>query len=108
MAKLRPIKRKDLISSLRQLDFTGPYAGGKYEYMQRGRLKVHILILIRVRLASHCSNEFLKKQIFPCRNGNDYELSLTHPTRQAFYLKTFTPQTAPVSLAISFLIKLAA
>ncbi len=42
MAKLRPIKRKDLISSLRQLDFTGPYAGGKYEYMQRGRLKVRI------------------------------------------------------------------
>lgn len=48
MAKLRPIKRKDLISSLRQLDFTGPYAGGKQEYMQRGRLKVHILILIKV------------------------------------------------------------
>ena len=42
MAKLRPIKRRDLISSLRQLDFTGPYAGGKHEYMQRGRLKVRI------------------------------------------------------------------
>ena len=42
MAKLRPIKRKDLIRSLRQLDFTGPYTGGKHEYMQRGRLKVHI------------------------------------------------------------------
>ena len=42
MAKLRPIKRKDLISALHRLDFTGPYAGGKHEYMQRGRLKVHI------------------------------------------------------------------
>jgi len=42
MAKLRPIKRKDLISFLRQLDFTGPYTGGKHEYMQRGRLKVRI------------------------------------------------------------------
>ena len=42
MARLRPIKRKDLISSLLQLDFTGPYAGGKHEYMQRGRLKVRI------------------------------------------------------------------
>jgi HicA toxin of bacterial toxin-antitoxin, len=42
MAKLRPIKRKDLISCLRQLDFTGPYSGGKHEYMQRGRLKVRI------------------------------------------------------------------
>lgn len=42
MAKLRPIKRKDLINSLRQLDFTGPYVGGKHEYMQRGQLRVHI------------------------------------------------------------------
>jgi len=42
MAKLRPVKRKDLINSLHQLDFTGPYAGGKHEYMQRGRLKVRI------------------------------------------------------------------
>ena len=42
MAKLRPIKRKELISALHQLDFTGPYAGGKHEYMQRGRLKVRI------------------------------------------------------------------
>jgi hypothetical protein len=33
MAKLRPIKRKDLISCLRQLGFTGPYAGGKHEYI---------------------------------------------------------------------------
>ena len=40
MAKLRPIKRKDLISFLRQLDFTGPYVGGKHQYMQRGHLKV--------------------------------------------------------------------
>jgi hypothetical protein len=107
MAKLRPIKRKDLIRSLRQLDFTGPYAGGKHEYMQRGRLKVHIPIRIRMTLASHCSNAFLKKRMFPYRNGNNYEVSLTHPTRHAFYLTTFIPHTAPVSLASSFLIKLA-
>jgi len=42
VAKLRPIKRKELVSFLRQLDFSGPYAGGKHEYMQRGHLKVHI------------------------------------------------------------------
>jgi predicted RNA binding protein YcfA (HicA-like mRNA interferase family) len=42
MAPLKPIKRKDLISRFRQLGFTGPYAGGRHEYMQRGRLKVHI------------------------------------------------------------------
>ena len=42
MPKLRPIKRKELISFIRQLDFTGPYAGGKHAFMQRGRLKVRI------------------------------------------------------------------
>ena len=42
MAKLGPIKRKDLVSRLRQLGFSGPFAGGKHEYMQRERLKVHI------------------------------------------------------------------
>ncbi len=42
MATLRPIKRKNLVSRFRQLGFTGPYAGGKHEYMQRGQLKVHI------------------------------------------------------------------
>src|SRR5437588_8956918 len=35
------------------------------------------LILIRVILASDCSNEFLKKQMFPCRNGNNYEVRVT-------------------------------
>ena len=34
MARIGPIKRKDLVSGLRQLGFTGPYAGGKHEYMQ--------------------------------------------------------------------------
>ena len=42
MARLGPIKRKNLISALRQLGFTGPYVGGKHEYMQRNSLKVHI------------------------------------------------------------------
>ena len=33
--------------------------------------------------------------MFPCRNGNNYEVSLARPTRQAFCLKTFTPHIAP-------------
>ncbi len=42
MARLGPIKRKNLINALRQLGFAGPYAGGKHEYMQRDGLKVRI------------------------------------------------------------------
>src|SRR6266516_646054 len=99
MAKLRPIKRKDLISSLRQLDFTGPMLAVNMSICSAVDSKYVSLILIRVILASDCSNEFLKKQMFPCRNGNNYEVSLTRPTRQAFCLKTFTLHTVPVSLS---------
>ncbi len=42
MATLRPIKRKGLVSRFRQLGFTGSYAGGMHEYMQRDRQKVRI------------------------------------------------------------------
>ena len=33
MPHLGPIKRKDLIYYLRQLDFEGPYPGGNHQYM---------------------------------------------------------------------------
>ena len=36
------ISRKDLIFYLRKLDFEGPYAGGKHQYMVRGKLKLFI------------------------------------------------------------------
>jgi hypothetical protein len=36
MPRIGPIKRKDLIASMQKLGFTGPYPGGKHEYMARG------------------------------------------------------------------------
>jgi predicted RNA binding protein YcfA (HicA-like mRNA interferase family) len=36
------IKRRDLIACLRRLGFTGPYAGGKHEFMQKGDLSLTI------------------------------------------------------------------
>lgn len=42
MPHLGPIKRKDLIAYLRQLNFTGPTPGGRHEYMARGDLRVRI------------------------------------------------------------------
>ena len=36
MPHFGPIKRRELIACLRRLGFTGPYAGGKHEFMQRG------------------------------------------------------------------------
>ena len=40
MPTLGPIKRVDLIRYFKQLGFTGPYPGGKHQFMQQGTLKV--------------------------------------------------------------------
>lgn len=42
MPTLGPIKRRDLVANLQKLGFTGPYAGGKDEFMKRGSLKLPI------------------------------------------------------------------
>lgn len=42
MPTLAPIKRRDLIQGLRQLGFSGPYSGGKHQYMMRGTQKLRI------------------------------------------------------------------
>ena len=42
MPRFGPIKRPDLIYYLRRLQFTGPYAGRKHEFMQRGARTVRI------------------------------------------------------------------
>lgn len=40
MPRIGPITRSDLIRYLRQLGFSGPRAGGKHEFMLRGKLKL--------------------------------------------------------------------
>ena len=42
MPRIGPIKRRDLISFLRQLGFTGPYPGSKHELMRRGDVDIRI------------------------------------------------------------------
>jgi predicted RNA binding protein YcfA (HicA-like mRNA interferase family) len=42
MPPFGPIKRRDLISALKQFDFEGPFPGGNHQYMSKGQLKVHI------------------------------------------------------------------
>ncbi|MCY2958707.1 MAG: type II toxin-antitoxin system HicA family toxin [Planctomycetota bacterium] len=42
MPPFGPIRRRDLISALRRLGFSGPYSGGRHEYMQRGGLVLTI------------------------------------------------------------------
>lgn len=42
MPAFGPVKRRDLVAALRKLGFTGPYSGGKHEFMQRGNLVLTI------------------------------------------------------------------
>ena len=42
MPHLGPIKRKDLISCLKQVGFDGPYSGGKHQFMSKGNLTIRI------------------------------------------------------------------
>jgi len=42
MPHFGPIKRRELVACLRQLGFTGPYAGGKHEFMQKGDMSLTI------------------------------------------------------------------
>jgi predicted RNA binding protein YcfA (HicA-like mRNA interferase family) len=42
MPHFGPVKRRDLIAALRRAGFTGPYAGGKHEFMQKGDLALTI------------------------------------------------------------------
>ena len=42
MPRVGALKRRDLIHYLKVLEFDGPYAGGKHQYMIRGSLTVRI------------------------------------------------------------------
>lgn len=42
MPHFGPIKRRELVSCLRRLGYTGPYAGGRHEFMPRNSASVTI------------------------------------------------------------------
>lgn len=42
MARLSPVKRRELIRRLERLGFEGPYTGGNHEYMVRNGVRVAI------------------------------------------------------------------
>ena len=61
MPKLGPIKRKDLIRYMRQLDFTGPYSGGKHQFMIKEKLKVRIPNPHKSDIGENLLNRILKE-----------------------------------------------
>ena len=61
MPKLGPIKRKDLIRYMRQLDFTGPYSGGKHQFMIKEKLKIRIPNPHKRDISENLLNQILKE-----------------------------------------------
>jgi len=42
MPVIGPIKRSELIRYLRKLGFSGPYSGGKHQFMEKGDLTLRL------------------------------------------------------------------
>ena len=42
MPRFGPIKRRELVAGLRRLGYSGPYTGGRHEFMLRGNVSVTI------------------------------------------------------------------
>ena len=42
MPRFGPIKRGDLIRYLRQLNFEGPYSGGKHQFVVKGEITLRL------------------------------------------------------------------
>ena len=42
MPKFGPISREDFIRYLRQVEFEGPYSGGRHQFMVRGDIRIRI------------------------------------------------------------------
>ena len=61
MPKFGPVMRKDLIRYLRQLNFTGPFSGGKHQFMVKENLKVRIPNPHKSDIDKNLLNEILKE-----------------------------------------------
>ena len=61
MPKFGPVMRKDLIRYLRQLNFTGPFSGGKHQFMVKENLKVKIPNPHKSDIDKNLLNEILKE-----------------------------------------------
>jgi predicted RNA binding protein YcfA (HicA-like mRNA interferase family) len=38
--RLRPVSRRELVARLKALGFSGPYAGGRHQFMVRGSIRL--------------------------------------------------------------------
>ncbi len=73
MPRFGPVKRTDLIGYFRGLGFTGPYAGGRHEFMQRGGVSLTIPNPHGRISDQSCSGNSCSKQALTGGNGSGCE-----------------------------------
>ncbi len=67
MPPFGPVKRTELVQSLKQLGFEGPFAGSKHQFMQKGSITIRLPnphrgdigqeLLVRLLRQAHISRE---------------------------------------------------
>lgn len=55
------ISQRKLIQNFQKLGFTGPYSGGRHQFMKKGELKVHIPSKHKGDISSGLVNEILRQ-----------------------------------------------
>jgi hypothetical protein len=71
-----PVSRRKLITSLRRLDFTGPYSGGRHQFMARGDLVLTMATSASAFLRSSCA-----RLASPEPRGTPRSLPVTPPRK---------------------------
>ena len=62
---MKPLKRKELIKKLKQFGFTGPFSGGKHQFIINGCLKLRIPNPHKGDISVSLLREILKKAGIP-------------------------------------------
>ena len=65
MPKVGPIKRRELLHYLRQLGFSGPYSGGRHQFMIKDHLRVRIPNPHESDIGPHLLSQILREADIP-------------------------------------------
>lgn len=61
MPPVKPIKRNDLVRYLKQIGFSGPYVGGKHQFMIKDKLRLTIPNPHESEIGINLLNKILKQ-----------------------------------------------
>ena len=76
MPAFGPIKRRELVACLRRLGYSGPYAGGRHEFVLRGGISVTIPNPHGSDIGPNLLSKVLRQaQVSPETNGKHFKVA---------------------------------